>query len=135
VSRWIPSTAGLAFASSALPITLASAPLLNVSSNWSPTLIDQITLEKALELVEFELGPEGWRVKNVKGSVYGNVLGDVWCNVRRDVLGDVLGNVWGDVCHNVCHNVWGHVGGTINGRQWEFIETPKEELKRTGGFQ
>ena len=72
-------------------------------------MADQITLEEALELVEFELCPEGWRVKNVNGSVYG----------------DVLGKVWGDVC---C-NVYGNVYGTINSRQWMFIGTPKEELK------
>ena len=73
-------------------------------------MADQITLEEALELVEFELCPEGWRVKNVNGSVYG----------------DVLGKVWGDVC---C-NVYGNVYGTINGRQWMFIGTPKEELNQ-----
>jgi len=65
-------------------------------------LTDQITLEEALELVDFEPCPEGWRVKNVNGSVYGDVL----CNV------------------------WGDVGGTINGRRWKFIEPLKEELKR-----
>ena len=30
-------------------------------------------------------------------------------------------NVYGDV-----GNVW----GTINGRKWQFVETPKEKLKR-----
>ena len=69
-------------------------------------MADQITIEEALELVEFEFLPEGWRVKNVKGSLYGdvrgNVYGDVWCNVR----------------------------GTINGRKWQFVETPKEKLRR-----
>ena len=73
-------------------------------------MTDQITLEEALELVEFELAPEGWRVKNVKGSVYG----------------DVLGKVWGDVCGIV----YGNVYGTINGRQWTFIGTPKEALNQ-----
>lgn len=80
-------------------------------------MTDQITLEKALELVDFELGSEGWRVKSVKGSVYG------------DIFGSAVGNIWGDVGGSVC-NVWGNVGGTIKGRQWEFIETPKEKLKR-----
>ena len=93
-------------------------------------MADRITLEEALELVEFELHPEGWRVKHVKGSVCGSVLGDVWGDVRRDVCGDVVGNVGGSVLHNVCHNVWGNVGGTIKGRKWKFAETPKEELKR-----
>jgi len=61
-------------------------------------LTNQITLEKALELVEFELCPEGWRVKSIKGGVYGSVWGDIW------------GNVW----------------STIKGRRWKFFETPKE---------
>jgi len=81
-------------------------------------MTDQITLEKALELVDFELCPEGWRVKNVKGSLYGDVQG----NVQGDVWGDVQGNVQGDVLVDI----W----GTISGRQWEFIETPKEKLRR-----
>ena len=38
--------------------------------------------------------------------------------VVQDVKSDVLGNVEG--------GVW----GTINGRQWQFIETPKEKLQR-----
>ena len=77
----------------------------------------QITLERALELVEFELCPEGWRVKHVKSSVYGNVYGDVW----------------GDVCEvrgNVRRDVGGNVGGTIGGRQWKLIETPRDKLER-----
>jgi hypothetical protein len=78
----------------------------------------QITLEKALELVEFELCLGGWRVKNVKGDVHGDVLG----NVCADVWGDVQGTVQG----NVLADIW----GTISGRQWEFIETPKEKLRR-----
>jgi hypothetical protein len=69
-------------------------------------MANQITLEEALELVEFELLPEGWRVKSVNGSVYG----------------DVQGNVYGDV--------WCDVWGTINGRKWQFVQTPKEKLKR-----
>ena len=69
-------------------------------------MADQITLEEALELVEFEFLSDGWRVKNVKGSLYGNVQG----------------NVWGDV--------WCNVRGTISGRKWQFVQTPKERLKR-----
>ena len=83
---------------------------------------NQITIEEALELVEFELGPGGWRVKHVNGNVLGDVCGDVWGNVRGDVRRNVLGNVKG--------SVGGNVGGTINGRQWQFVETPKEKLKR-----
>ena len=81
-------------------------------------MTNQITLEEALELVEFEHSPEGWRVKNVNGDVCGNVNGDVW------------DNVWGDVGGSVCRNVRGHVGGTISGCQWKLIEPPKEELDR-----
>lgn len=73
-------------------------------------MADQITIEQVLELVDFELRSEGWRVKNVKGGVYG------------DVLGKVCGNVYCDV--------YGNVYGTINNRQWMFIETPREKLKR-----
>ena len=85
-------------------------------------MTNQITLKKALELVEFELCPEGWRVKNVKGNVWGDVKG----NVRGDVGGTVCCNVGGAVLGNVC----GNVGGTINGRQWRSIKTPREKLKR-----
>ena len=73
-------------------------------------MADQITLERALELVEFELLPEGWRVKHVKSDVWGNVCG----HVRLNVYG----------------NVYGNVSGTIKNRRWKLIETPKEELKR-----
>ena len=69
-------------------------------------MANQINLERVLELVEFELHSEGWRVKNVEGDVCGDVCGDVMGSVRVNV------------------------GGTINGRQWKFAETPKEELKR-----
>ena len=75
-------------------------------------MADQITLEEALELVEFELRPEGWRVKSVRSAVYGNVWGNIF--------GDVQGDIWGDI--------WGNVWSTINGRRWKFLETPKEEL-------
>jgi hypothetical protein len=49
-----------------------------------------ITLEEALKLVEFERGPEGWRVKNVKGDVWGSVLG----NVEVDVEGTIRDYEW-----------------------------------------
>ena len=35
-----------------------------------------------------------------------------------NVLGEVYGNVEGNVC------------GTINGREWQYVETPKDKLKR-----
>ena len=85
-------------------------------------MADQITIEQVLELVDFELRSEGWQVKHVKG----NVCGDVYSNVLGNVEGDVEGDVYGDV--------YGEVGGTvrttINGRKWQFIETPKGKLKR-----
>lgn len=89
----------------------------------------QIPIEKALNLVEFEFVEGAWRVKHVKGDVYGDVHGDVWINVRGRVLGDVR-SVEGDVLGHVRGNVWSNVGGTINGRKWQFVETPKEKLKR-----
>lgn len=63
-------------------------------------MTDQITLEEALKLVEFEfiLIQGAWRVKHVKCDVWGAVWGTVW--------------------------------GTISGRKWQFIETPREKLKR-----
>ena len=69
-------------------------------------MTNQITIEQALELVEFVHGPEGWRVKHVGGNVWGNV--------------------WG----GVCGDVRGKVLGTIKGRKWRFVETPKEKLQR-----
>lgn len=76
-------------------------------------MTNQITLEEALKLVQFKQDPLGtWCVENVKGDVFGNV-------------GNVFGNVG-----NVKGNVGGNVGGTIAGRKWQFIETPKEKLKR-----
>jgi len=63
----------------------------------------QITLEQALQLVEFQYVqcltcPPEWRVSSVLGDVYGDVHGAVW--------------------------------GKIDGRKWYFAETPKEKLKR-----
>ena len=85
-------------------------------------MTDQITLEEALKLVQFRQVPNGsWYVENVKGDVEGNVEGDVEGNVE----GNVTGKVWGNV-----GSVYGDVCGTIKGRKWQFVETPKEKLKR-----
>ena len=92
-------------------------------------MAEKITLEEALNLVEFEFTEGEWRVKCVKSSVWGDVLGDVWINVRGRVFGDVR-SVEGDVLEHVRGNVWSNVGGTINGRTWKFVETPREKLKR-----
>jgi len=71
----------------------------------------QITLEEALKLVTFYQGIDGtWRIKDVNGIVEGTVFGDIKKNV----------------CGNICGNLY----GTINGRKWQFVETPKEKLQR-----
>ena len=67
----------------------------------------QITLEEALKLVSFyQVAGGDWRVLEVNGNVNGDV--------RGYVNGKVLGNVL----------------GTINGREWKFVETPKDKLQR-----
>lgn len=71
---------------------------------------NQITLRKALELVEFEFIQGAWRVKSVNSNIHG------------DVNSSILGRVYGDV--------YGDVYGTINGHEWKFVETPKEKLQR-----
>ena len=61
-------------------------------------MTNQITLEEALELVDFFKDFTGtWRVTTVKGS---------------------------------CGKVEGEVFTTINGRKWQYIETPRERLVR-----
>ena len=99
----------------------------------------QITLEEALKLVSFyQLVGGSWQVLEVngyiKGSVNGNVYGDVNGyingNVNGNVNGYVLGNVDGNVDGNVNGDVLGNVLGTINGREWKFVETPKDKLQR-----
>ena len=64
---------------------------------------------KVHELVEFETVNGQWRVKHV----------------RCDISGDVYGNV---------QNVHGKVKGTINGRRWEYVESPEEEILRLARF-
>ena len=114
----------------------------------------EITLEQALELVKYIYSDGAWRVLNVHGDVCGCVGGDVGGNVGgyvggsvgghvhgdvgghvygsvgNSVHGDVGGSVGRDVGRDVRGNVGGSVGGTISGRQWQFVETPLEKLKR-----
>jgi len=101
----------------------------------------QITIEEVFELVEFTYDYAhggGWVVSSVKGDVrgdvYGNVDGGVGGNVRRDVGGDVGGYVGGDVYGNVGGDVGGNVGGdvlgTIDGKQWQYVETPRQKVER-----
>ena len=109
-------------------------------------ILKQITVKELLELVTVKLFEGNWCIWHVKGTVGGNVEGNV-CgnvdgNVHGNVQGDVKGNVFGGVDYDVCGsvggdvhgnvegNVGGYVSGSINGRGWEYIETPKEKLKR-----
>ena len=72
----------------------------------------KITIKEALELVEFEKCEDGgWFVAAVRGS----------CHV-------VQGNAF--VVRGDCDFVEGEVLGTINGRAWQYIETPREKLQR-----
>ena len=71
-------------------------------------MAEQITLEEALKLVEFQ--------KNCHGK---------WCVVV------VRGN-----CHIVegnCDIVEGTVYQTISNRKWQYVETPKERFERLLG--
>ena len=77
--------------------------------------MEEPTMEEVLELVEFGRGVNGWLyVAAVKCSVEGTVFGNVY--------GDVDGSVWG--------HIEGTVEGTIGGRDWQFVETPKEKIIR-----
>jgi len=100
---------------------------------------NQITLKEALNLVHFKFIEGEWHVSVVRGDcdvVAGNcdtVKGR--CNrVKGDcdlVEGDCLvveGNC--DIIGGSCIFVGDHVYGTINGRKWEYVETPKERLER-----
>ena len=73
------------------------------------------TMEEVLELVEFDRDDEGQLVVR---------------SVLTDVMGDVRGDVRGDVCDYVLGNVWGGVQGKIAGREWQYVETPKERAIR-----
>ena len=78
-------------------------------------MTNRITLKELLNLVSVEQNSYGdWRILDVHGTVYGNVDG----NVNGIVGGDVLDNIDGKVY------------GRINGKEWQFIETPKDKLKR-----
>jgi hypothetical protein len=104
-------------------------------------------MQEVLELVEFERNAYGvLHVKSVKSSVWGNVEGAVYGDVYGDVEGDVKGyvggkvkgyvaghvggSVWGCVWGGVYGDVKGDVSGTIKGREWKFVETPKEKVAR-----
>ena len=76
---------------------------------------NRITLKELLELVTVKQNSDGsWRIVDVKGVVFGNVYDHIGGNVFGDVLRDVEGFVY----------------GKINGKEWQFVETPKDKLKR-----
>jgi hypothetical protein len=78
-------------------------------------MADQITRDELLDLIRVEKGPDGtWRIRNVKAKVYGDIYGDV--------VGSVGGHLGG--------HVDGVLGGTINGKHWQYVETPTEKLQR-----
>jgi len=79
----------------------------------------QITVEELLELVTVEQAyDDGWRIVEVKGDVLSHVYGNIY--------GDVTHSIYGTVHRDVGRNVY----GKINGREWQFVETPKDKLKR-----
>jgi hypothetical protein len=108
-------------------------------------MTEQITLQQALELVDFHHHPDaGWRVRTVKGNcitVEGYCITvEGFCGTVKGACSTVEGDcvtVKGDCitvegnCHTVkgnCGAVEGSVYGTINGRQWRYVETPKERM-------
>lgn len=120
--------------------------------------MEDITLEEVLKMVTFERTHSSGKfvVQDVNCSIWGNVSGSIGGNVSSyikgnvssifgNVRGNVGGNVGGDVEGNVERNVRGNVGGsvfgnvegdvgnvkgTINGRDWQYIETPREKAIR-----
>jgi len=84
---------------------------------------DMITREELLGLISVVEGLDGaWCIEDVLTDVYGKVQGNIYGDIDGCVLGDVLGGVRG--------NVFDLVGGTINGKHWQYVETPVEKLKR-----
>ena len=85
----------------------------------------QITLAEALDLVDFRQDIRGkWYVHRVKGNV-DTVEGDVgivegYVGIAREVntVEKNVGFVQGTVCR------------TINGKEWQYVESQEEKLKR-----
>ena len=89
------------------------------------------TMKEIEGLVDFQRNVHGHLyVHTVNARVYGDVVGDVNGSVNGNVKGNVEGSVKGNVIGSVHGCVSGNVGGTINGRDWQFIETPKEKVIR-----
>lgn len=94
---------------------------------------EQITLKEVLELVNFTYSVvigRGWQVASVKGDVRGTVHGNVYGSVRGSIRGDVTSDVHGDIYGDVHRSVEGKLGGTINGKQWQYVETPRQKVER-----
>jgi hypothetical protein len=90
-------------------------------------MTNQITRDELLDLIFVEKGVAGnWFISGVKSDIYGKVQGDVY----GDISGGVFGNIEYSVIGDVIGDVGGNVGGTIDGREWNFVETPKEKLQR-----
>ena len=100
---------------------------------------NQITLKEALNLVHFKFIEGEWYVSVVRGDcdvVAGNcdtvkgrcnrIKGD--CDLVEGNCLVVKGNC--DIIGGSCIFVGDHVYGTINGREWQYVETPKERLER-----
>jgi hypothetical protein len=82
-------------------------------------MTEQITLDEALRLVDFDQYDDGtWCVAVVKGNCH-TVKG--YCDIVEGSCGTVEGD---------CRIVEGRVLGTINGCQWQYVETPKEKMAR-----
>jgi len=89
-------------------------------------MIDQITLDEALELVDFHHYPDaGWCVKTVKGNC---MTVEGYCSTVKGDCGTVEGYCF--AVKGNCYTVEGRVLHTINGRQWRYVETPKEKIVR-----
>ena len=86
---------------------------------------DQITLEEALSLVSFGKFNGEWYVHTVRGDCR-FVQGD--CDRVRGNCNRVKGDC--NVVEGDCTAIYGTVLTTIKGREWQFIETPVEKLKR-----
>ena len=114
-------------------------------------MAEQITLEKALELVDFEFVDGAWRVKRVAGGFIDmrNLMTEQpmaeqitleealeLVEFQKDCLGKwyvraVKGNC--DIVEGNCDMVEGTVYQTISNRKWQYVETPKERFERLLG--
>ena len=87
------------------------------------------TMEEVQELVEFYRDDEGkLKVYRVFGGVKRDVEGTIGSVVGS--IGSVWGSVHGDVNGSIYGDIEGTVEGMIGGREWEFVETPKEKIIR-----